>query len=86
MDNHNYISTELEPGKSGRGKKTPLQSRAISRTMLVSIALGMVAITAISSKFEGRIEFKLGIEGGQVLIDGSKPPHLCQLDVKPPVQ
>jgi hypothetical protein len=42
----------------------------------VSIALGGVAITAIFCGFDGLIEIKLGLEGGQVLIDGRKPPLL----------
>jgi hypothetical protein len=74
MTNNTHSSTKLELGKSGTSKKTPLQPKIIL-IMLGIIGLGtVVPVTAISSKFEGRIEIKLGIEGGQVLIEGSKPP------------
>jgi hypothetical protein len=74
--NNNDSSIELEPGKSDVGKKTSSRPRTISKSILVSIALGGVAITAIFCGFDGLIEIKLGLEGGQVLIDGRKPPLL----------
>ena len=72
--NNNDSSIELEPCKSDAGKKTPSRPRTISKMILISIVLGGVAITAIYCGFDGLIEIKLGIEGGQVLIDGRKPP------------
>lgn len=88
MVNNNDTSTKLEIGKSGTSKKTPLQPKIILIMLgIIGIGLGtVVPVTAISSKFEGRVEIKLGSKGAQVLIEGNKPPHLCQLDVKPPVQ
>jgi hypothetical protein len=61
-------------GKPDAGKKTPPPPRTISKIILISIVLGGVAITAIVRGFDGLIEIKLGLEGGQVLIDGRKPP------------
>jgi hypothetical protein len=60
--------------KPEASKKTPRPPRTISKMILISIVLGGVAITAIVRGFDGLIEIKLGIEGGQVLIDGRKPP------------
>ncbi len=67
-------SSESESGKPDAGKKTPPPPRTISKIILISIVLGGVAITAIVRGFDGLIEIKLGLEGGQVLIDGRKPP------------
>jgi hypothetical protein len=67
-------SDSLDFGKSDAGKKTPPPPRKISKMILISLVLGGVATTAIFRGFDGLIEIKLGIEGGQVLIDGRKPP------------
>jgi len=60
--------------KPEASENSPRQPRTISKMILISIVLGGVAITAIIRGFDGLIEIKLGIEGGQVLIDGRKPP------------
>lgn len=67
-------SSEPESGKPDAGKKTPPPPRTISKIIFISIVLGGVAVTAIVRGFDGLIEIKLGVEGGQVLIDGRKPP------------
>jgi hypothetical protein len=67
-------SSEAESGKPDAGKKIPPPPRTISKIILISIVLGGVALTAIVHGFDGLIEIKLGVEGGQVLIDGRKPP------------
>jgi hypothetical protein len=60
--------------KSDAAKKTPPPRKPISKTILIGGLLGGVAITAIVCGFDGLIEIKMGIEGGQVLIDGRKSP------------
>ena len=68
-------SCNLRPAdKPEASEKTPRPPRTISKMILISIVLGGVAITAIVRGFDGLIEIKLGIEGGQVLIDGRKSP------------
>jgi len=70
-------------------KKTPLQPEIVLMRLKIIYLILSLTVTATSSKFEGRIEIKLETGGGQVLqvlIEGSKPPHLCQLNEKPPVQ
>jgi hypothetical protein len=67
-------SSESESGKPDAGKKTPPPPRTISKSIFISVVLGGVAVSAIVLGFDGLIQIKLGIEGGQVLIDGRKPP------------
>jgi hypothetical protein len=67
-------SDSLDFGKPDEDKKTPPPPRKISKMILISLVLGGVAMTAIFRGFDGLIEIKLGLEGGQVLIDGRKPP------------
>jgi hypothetical protein len=66
-------SDSLDSGKPDKDKKTQ-PPRTISKMILISLVLGGVAMTAIFRGFDGLIEIKLGLEGGQVLIDGRKPP------------
>jgi hypothetical protein len=66
-------SDSLDSGKPDEDKKTQ-PPRTISKMILISLVLGGVAMTAIFRGFDGLIEIKLGLEGGQVLIDGRKPP------------
>ena len=47
-------------------------SKRIFIISVLSLVLGGVAITAILRGFDGRIDIKLGLEGGQVVIDGRK--------------
>lgn len=70
--NHND-NTELTPGKLNEEKKTP-PPRTISKIIFIGFVLGGVAMAAIALQFDGLIEFKLGIEGGQILIDGRNLP------------
>lgn len=67
--NHNIEPT---PGKPDKEKKTP-PPVTISKIIFIGFVLGGVAMTAIFRGFDGLVEIKLGIEGGQVLIDGRKP-------------
>lgn len=60
-------------GNPDQNNKTPTP-KTISKLIFISLVLGGVAMTAIFRGFDGLIEIKLGIEGGQVLIDGRKPP------------
>jgi hypothetical protein len=90
MTKNTDSSTKLELGKSGTSKKTPLQPKIIWLKIIVFLLSKLV--TPTSSEFESRIEIKVETGGGQVLqvlIEGSKPPHkpphLCQLNEKPPV-
>jgi len=65
----------LNGAKLKGAKKTSPAPKAIFRiTSLITIALGGVVLTAIIHGFDGRIEIKLGVEGGHVLIDGRKQP------------
>jgi hypothetical protein len=66
-------SDSLDFGKPDEGKKTrsPI---TISKMIFINLVVGGVAMTAIFCRFDGLIEIKLGLEGGQVLIDGRKPP------------
>ncbi|MGB5963356.1 MAG: hypothetical protein WBG73_22155 [Coleofasciculaceae cyanobacterium] len=66
--NHNIEPT---PGKPDKDKKTPPPKP--SKILLITLVLGGVALTAILRGFDGLIDIKLGLEGGQVVIDGRKP-------------
>ena len=48
----------------------------ISKLIFISVVLGGVAMTAILRGFDGLIDIKLGLDGGQVVIDGRKPASL----------
>lgn len=65
------IATLLDKPAS---KKTPLPKP--SKILLISLVLGGVAMTAILRGFDGLIDIKLGLDGGQVVIDGRKPTLL----------
>ncbi|MEG3877964.1 hypothetical protein QT972_11340 [Microcoleus sp. herbarium7] len=54
-------------------QETP-KPKAISKLIFISLVLGGIATLAIFRGFDGLIEIKLGLEGGQVLIDGRKAP------------
>ena len=68
-------SNSLESGKPDEDKKTrpPI---TISKRSFITFVLGGVAMTAILCGFDGRIDIKLGLDGGQVVIDGRKPALL----------
>jgi len=68
-------SDSLDFGKPDDDKQTP-QSKIISEIILIGLGLvviGVVPMTAICLGFDGLIDIKLGLDGGQVVIDGRKP-------------
>lgn len=67
-------SYSLNSGEPDEDKKT--QPPKPSKILLISLVLGGVAMTAILRGFDGLIDIKLGLEGGQVVIDGRKPALL----------
>lgn len=62
------IATLLDKPTS---KKTPPPKP--SKILLISLVLGGVATIAVLCRFDGLIDIKLGLDGGQVVIDGRKP-------------
>jgi len=65
-------SVDLHPNKDQQNSP-PI---TISKMIFISLVLGGVAMTAILHGFDGLIDIKLGLEGGQVVIDGRKPALL----------
>ena len=61
-------------GKPASKKTSP--PITISKMIFITLVLGGVALTAILRGFDGLIDIKLGLEGGQVVIDGRKPALL----------
>ena len=61
-------SVDLRPNKDQQ-TSPPI---TISKILLISLVLGGVGMTAILCRFEGVIDFKLGRDGVQVVIDGRK--------------
>jgi hypothetical protein len=53
-------------------KKTSTSN--LSKTLIIAVVLGTIALSAIYSNFTGVIHLKLGVEGGEVLIDGRTTP------------
>lgn len=68
-------SDSVNFGKPDEDKKTRLPVK-ISKIIFISLVLGGVAMTAILRGFDGLIDIKLGLDGGQVVIDGRKPALL----------
>ncbi len=73
---HHKLADKPGSSQSQSGKPEPREKIppiTISKTILLSLVLGGIAITAITCNFNGLIEIKLGLEGAQVLIDGRQP-------------
>lgn len=48
----------------------PVSYSVFVLSLSATIALSSITLAAIYFKFDGVIQFKLGLDGGQVLIDG----------------
>jgi hypothetical protein len=62
----NKVATYPESNKLSKVK--------VSRTVVISLIMGGIALAAIYSNFCGTVQLKLGWQGGQVTVQTCKPP------------